>query len=747
MSRLEGRPAQLQGLVEAVLAALTAWTAVLAWRGLVEAPGRVSTPLLLGAVLVALVGWGMRIVSGRWYVVLPVQLVVLVVWAQERYTGTFLPSWGDLQATLGWLESGALAGQRFVSPVPAQYPQFAFLLLVSGVGIVLAVDLLACTLRLAPLAGLPLLLTLTVSASLLLQPVTAGIFALSAAGWLLLIALQQGEELAGWGHERVGGLRTALTSMTAKIGVSCAVLAILLTSVLSAEGRQLGDIGQGPGSGSITTTNPLLDMRRNLRQPNDDPLVQVRTSNGGTPTYLRTTVLDDFTGQVWRPSRRTTTGTEVAQGELPPAAGLQAASQEVERTWQIRVDQSFASRWLPLPFPTASLGIGDGWRYDPDTLDVVASGDRTAAGATYTATTSPIRADATALRQASPPPSDLREAMTRLPSGLPGAFRSTATRVTRDATNDFDRAVALQDWFRSAGGFRYSTAPAPGSGIRTLERFITTEKVGYCEQFSTAMAVMARSLGIPARVSVGFLRPERAGGDYVFSARDLHAWPELYFRGVGWLRFEPTPAARTDAAPAYTRQAAEQDVPEESVPSAAASQAPSGPAPSAAPRESDSVSSSDGSSFSWLLWPLGLVVVVLLLGTPRLLRELRTRRRWARATSAQAMADAAWSEVRGTAADLELRWVREGTVRQNAAEVHRTIEASPEAERALDDVVRFVEVTRYARPGSATAVAVAERSRVRDDVSTWRSEMLNGVDPRRARRARWWPRSLLSRRR
>jgi len=115
----------------------------------------------------------------------------------------------------------------------------------------------------------------------------------------------------------------------------------------------------------------------------------------------------------------------------------------------------------------------------------------------------------------------------------------------------------LQSWFRENGGFRYSLDRAPGDSMETIVDFLTTDKVGYCEQFAASMALMARTLGIPARVGVGFLRPQPMGEDlYLYRGTDMHAWPELYFDGVGWLRFEPTPSRRTgDQAPSYSSEA------------------------------------------------------------------------------------------------------------------------------------------------------------------------------------------------
>ena len=118
--------------------------------------------------------------------------------------------------------------------------------------------------------------------------------------------------------------------------------------------------------------------------------------------------------------------------------------------------------------------------------------------------------------------------------------RGRATRRPR-------KAAAIQAFLRG-GDFTYSTEPLPGSGYQALENFLLRDRRGYCEQFASAMAMMARVVGIPSRVAVGFLPGEREGDSWKVSIRDMHAWPELYFAGYGWVRFEPTPASVTGAA-------------------------------------------------------------------------------------------------------------------------------------------------------------------------------------------------------
>lgn len=727
------------GLATALLAAATGWFSLLSWRGMADEPGRFTGPLLLAAFLIAVVGWGVRRATSRFWLALLPQLVVLAIWLLHHVSGHWLPTLGSVRLLVSELGDGALAAQRYASPVSASHPEFHLLLLAGGIGVLLGVDLICCGLHRASLAGLPLLLTITISASVLLEPVGALVFLATAFGWLALVAMQETSRLGAWGRGNGATRFAAVGGLTTRIALSCGVIAVVLTGALSSTGRNFGNLGQGDQLGSITVANPLLDLRRNLRESKDVPLVTVTTEDSN-PSYLRLTVLDDFTGSTWQPSDRDIDSTGQIEGQLPPPPGLDPTAEGPNHIWHLDVSESFASKWLPLPYPTTRLDIGDTWRYDPDTLDVVGVGKTNAAGTSYSATTFSPTVIADQVRAARTPPASLRARMTDLPTDLPPVFETTAERITKSATNDFDRAVLLQDWFRSDGGFTYSTDPAPGSGIRTLERFITTDRVGYCEQFSAAMAVMARSLHIPARVAVGFLRADRVNGTSVFSSHDLHAWPELYFEGVGWIRFEPTPADRTDSAPAYTNQLAPTGPDNAPSDTSNATAKPSQAKPTLAPSDAGKGPKANADhSWRWLLVLLGVLLAGVLLAGPRLLRMTSSRRRWATAHTSEALADAAWSEVRATAVDLELGWSDRNTVRANGREVQRAVVPTIEARDAINEVMTFVELTRYARPRE---ISRDHRERLQRDVATWQDAMFESVDKRRARRARWWPKSV-----
>jgi transglutaminase-like putative cysteine protease len=120
----------------------------------------------------------------------------------------------------------------------------------------------------------------------------------------------------------------------------------------------------------------------------------------------------------------------------------------------------------------------------------------------------------------------------------------TALQVAHGALTPYAAAAALERWFTIGGGFTYTDSPPSSS----LAAFILRTRTGYCQHFAGAMALMLRYLGIPARVAVGFSsgRYDAKRGVWSVNDHDAHAWVEAWFRGYGWLPFDPTPAGRPE---------------------------------------------------------------------------------------------------------------------------------------------------------------------------------------------------------
>jgi hypothetical protein len=127
-----------------------------------------------------------------------------------------------------------------------------------------------------------------------------------------------------------------------------------------------------------------------------------------------------------------------------------------------------------------------------------------------------------------------------------GPFRplyDVAVDVAGEAPTPYAAAVALEAFFRDTQNFTYDQAPVMSGGAPTLVEFVTQTRRGYCQHFASAMALMLRYLGIPARVAAGF-----TSGSYnqeterwTVTDHDAHTWVEVWFRGYGWLPFDPTP--------------------------------------------------------------------------------------------------------------------------------------------------------------------------------------------------------------
>jgi transglutaminase-like putative cysteine protease len=122
-----------------------------------------------------------------------------------------------------------------------------------------------------------------------------------------------------------------------------------------------------------------------------------------------------------------------------------------------------------------------------------------------------------------------------------------AAGVTANARSPYGAALALETWFRQGGGFRYSEHPGlPLGGVPPLVTFVADEqvgKIGYCQHYAGAMALMLRLLGIPARVAAGFTSGsyDTDEKEWVVTDHNAHAWVEVWFPKFGWLPFDPTP--------------------------------------------------------------------------------------------------------------------------------------------------------------------------------------------------------------
>jgi transglutaminase-like putative cysteine protease len=339
-----------------------------------------------------------------------------------------------------------------------------------------------------------------------------------------------------------------------RIGALALGLALAVPAVLPAMGGGLLDAADpdgplGHGGGTITAVNPLVSLQDNLNQPSDREVLRYRTTSpDALSMYLRVITLDQFDGTSWKASPR---GVTDVPGTLPSPAGLAQGVQVSQVATSISAASWYAQSYLPLPYPATRVRISGNWRYEPEGRTLVGDHGQTTANAQYQAASLLVQPTARQLADAPPAPERIQREYTQVPSSLPSQVRQTAEQVTRGATNNYERAVRLQNWFTLTGGFTYDTRVQEGSGPDAIVRFLH-DKRGFCVHFAFTMAAMARTLGIPARVDVGFVPgTEQPDNSWSVGLKDAHAWPELYFEGVGWTRFEPTPSR--GSTPDYTR--------------------------------------------------------------------------------------------------------------------------------------------------------------------------------------------------
>lgn len=713
----------------------------------------------LGAILVvAVTGEAVRRLSVPRPLVGPIQLVVLIPYLLlvlvPDASGP-LPTPDAVRAFGELLNAGGNDIQDFAPPVPAT-PGIGAILVTVIAAVAVMVDTIAVTYAQAAPAGLPLLALYSVPAALAESGLGWTVFLLSGLAYIILLLAEGRERLLRWGRPLIapgraqpGGSppRRPWARGGGRIGLATLAVAVAIPAVVPMTANRLVDRDSAGGSDRITTINPVVDLQNELNRPDNTDLFRYTTDAkdpGGF--YLRIAALDRFDGDSWQPSEQQLR--DVTR-PLPTPQGLgDAVPFDVVNT-SIKVEKNYRQGSLPLPYAAHEVRVKGKWRYEHEGRLILGDDGQTVAGQSYSFTSYDVRPTDAQLRAAGAASSALG-AYRFVPQKMRQALEPIARQQTQRARTAFDQAVMLQNWFTSSA-FTYSTKVPKGNGASALEDFMQL-KTGYCEQFASAMAVMARILGIPARVAVGFVPGRPLGNNtYQVGSHDAHAWPELYFEGAGWVRFEPTPARGT--SPDYTEAG---PAPAES--SAAPSTAPSESATTAAPEQSDRCRADDcatptpsdsagagaggGDGSTWLpgvLIGAGVVVlVVLLLAGPMLLRQRVRRRRlsalgrdFAVNSRGRDPGDAvlgAWQEILDTARDLGLGIESSETPRQLTA---RLLDATPEdatqAREALPRIALAAEQVLYAPEAPQRTIGLAE------DVRAVRGALLASV----TRGTRW----------
>ena len=380
-------------------------------------------------------------------------------------------------------------------------------------------------------------------------------FLLGGAGLLLFDSRAR---LATWGRwvsnpsARPGsGWRLPLTraSSTGRWMLAVAgALALVCASMLPGYGQgPLLDYRSGQVAGASISINPFVSLRTRLSSDENVPVFDVAASG---PGYWRLLALDRFDGTTFTAS----SPTQVVpfNGDTSPDNDPAAPTQEVTQRFTIR-QLGGPSVYLPAASSPVSVRAGRNRVYQSPRNRDLTLRQRLRRGLSYTVVSQLLKPTAAQLAG----PKDYSGvagigSYLDTPSVDPEVRRLALEKVEGKDT-PFEQALAIQDYLRSSA-FKYNLhVPALSTGGNQLRRFLLSVREGYCEQFAAAMAVMARVVGIPSRVAVGFTPGVPRDGRFEVGSKDAHAWPELYFPGAGWVRFEPTPRGDGQVdVPAYT---------------------------------------------------------------------------------------------------------------------------------------------------------------------------------------------------
>lgn len=513
--------------VSVALAALSATVALV--FGAVFASGAYVGPLLGAALLPHAIGW----ITRRW-TRSGARGVAIAAVGLAVYTAGLVgaPGPDTVSRLIDRLQSGWTVVQH--STVPIAATDGTVLLAVLVVWLVASVtDTLAFRHRMTIGALAPGLMTVIVVRSFSTRgwvPSTVG-FGVAAVAFLALqhqVLLGQNRTPVG---QSTGGYVPRLLATAFLAGVAAVAIGAAVAPALPGGDHPIiRDLAPGGGVSYSTTKPPLVNVGDSLQR---GARFEVFTVQASQPAYWRQTALDTYSdsdGGAWTLAA---SGSGVGQGLSGPVPA--GALHQAYRIGPL------GERWMPAAFEPVAVSRSD-TLVVRDSSTLVAS-PKSVNGLTYTVDSRLSEAPATPAQRAATAaavPTSLRRDVA-VPASVPADVRAQAQQIVRGLSNPYDEAAALRSFFRN-GSFVYDQNVVLGDSEGAMSRFLAQRR-GFCVQFAATYAVMARLVGIPARVAVGFTpgTPD-ANGTYHVTNYDAHAWPEVWLAGLGWTdQFDPTP--------------------------------------------------------------------------------------------------------------------------------------------------------------------------------------------------------------
>lgn len=445
--------------------------------------------------------------------------------------------------------------------------------------------------------------------------------------------------------------------------------------------------------------NPLDQVSGWLAAPTTSLFtVSTNAVSATAPAELRLAVLDHFDGREWTSTESYT----ATSSRIPaPTPHLTVATTPVEQQVTLH---DLATIWLPAASrPTTVSAPGATLAVDAEGELLIPAGTR--AGLAYTVTSAVPQYTEAELRAATPVPDKTALA---LPGTVPAVIAATAQKAAAGAAFPYQQAARLADYLRAHATYD-PTNPA-GHTYGHIAYFLGTSHRGSSEQFAAAFALMARSLGLPTRLAVGFTVPAApAGSAEPITGRNTLVWPEVEFSGLGWVPFYPTPSTGPSASgavrPATGESAARQRA--DKTLTSATLPAPAPPTPAQHARATQRASkSATATGPAWWVWAgtSAAVALAAYLVAALSIPAVRCRRR-RRATEPVSAILGAWAE---TVRQLRVLGLSPGSSATTAQICRSASGLLPEeGGRALSAVAAYADQAAYAAYAPPSALALA----------------------------------------